>query len=201
MNHNTPNHEFNEPRHPLAIDQLKTFLKVGYEEDAPLLLPITRGLFFGYRRCENYGHPRHLKFVQNPDSRRSGQGESLAVGEEWMKLFPECYLFPGALSFSVESLESRFKVLRKRAGLPPWGKDGLRRQYSLYIQNVALSRPPSLLGHVRGVSVTAHHYSEKAQKVWAREYEQLTPLNVLGFQPKPLTVEQMKARPYRKRGL
>ena len=194
-NENNPAH-FNHRKNLLEIDQLKALLKVGYEIDAPMLLPITRSLFFGYRRSENFGRD---KSGGMPADRSIGMTGLHSVQQTWLSLFPEHQLTSDILPFSRLTYELRIVAIRERAGLACWGNNGLRRHYLAYTMWGGVpSNGQSLLGHFTGDLAVSQHYNDRPTAVWAREYERLTPLNVLGYEPTPLTPEQMKASRKRK---
>jgi len=179
---------------PYTVEEFSRFLKAAWRLDKLIFIALLLTSYAGLRRKEllgiQYGD-LYLRFEaikirkeitkekRNKKSRLVDMPKALI----WFwALIPEMDPTLRVIQLTPSDYNRRLAAVRDAAGLPPWKKDKLRKNYSSLMQwlKKPLEERHRLLGHELNSPVTEDNYDGEADPKWAHEFETLQPDQVLG---------------------
>jgi integrase len=179
---------------PHELKLLIHLFRTAWKLDKAIALAILLACWSGLRKCEILrlrwrNIDLEMDTIDVPEGDHENNSKTagrpvpmMATLKELLQLFPPGD--PDELIFGhmVGTYDTRMTAVREAAGVAPWGKDGLRKNYSIGTQWLALPHEirQKLLGHVKGSYVTVTFYDGIATSRWAKSFTEVTRKEIFG---------------------
>jgi integrase len=190
---------------PHTIEEFSKLLLTAWLMDKLIFMAILLASFCGLRRKEllriTYGD-LYLKFgtvkvrkaitkeKKNKKSRPVKVATSFIL---FWKLIPVMDSALRIIPLTEVEYTVRLKAVRDAAGIEEWGKDRMRKNYSILQQWLLapLATRKIWLGHEEDSGTTEDFYDGDADPEWANNFEKLPPADVLGQDVQPCKPEDL----------
>jgi integrase len=188
-----------------TIEEFSKLLRTAWIMDKLIFMAILLASFCGLRRKEllgiTYGD-LYLKYktvkvrkaiTKEKKNKRSRPVQVALAFILFWKLIPEMDAALRIIPLTEGEYDTRLRAVRDAAGIEEWGKDRMRKNYSILQQWLlaSLKQRQIWLGHEEDSGTTEEFYDGEADPEWADTFEKLSPDDVLGKDVQPCEPEDL----------
>ncbi len=182
---------------PPSHDDIKAMFRTALEWDPGLIPAMGAQAFAGLRRVENLKSDNWCFNVENgwvelPDEyvKEGTWGRTvnaLPIMQALMEVFPKVSPDAKFVPIHFTTYAKRVAWVRKKAGLPPLGKDGLRKIFTTIKQwdGSSMTERQDQIGNEPGSATTNNFYSRAARREWAEKLKIMTLEELFGVPVTP----------------